>query len=137
MKEITKYKTLLLFLILLASVSIVSLFYFWNPANNIIFPKCLFYSVTNLYCPGCGSQRAIHQILHGHILIGLKYNYLIGFLVLVLCYQLYVFILQNYFHKNLKNLLHKPLATKLILVVVMLFWVLRNINFYPFSLLAP
>jgi hypothetical protein len=90
-----------------------------------------------LYCPGCGSQRAIHQVLHGHILTGLKYNYLIGFLALVLSYMLYVFIAQEYFKKPIKNVLHKPLVTKLILLVVILFWVFRNIPFYPFNILAP
>ncbi|MCX7547664.1 DUF2752 domain-containing protein [Xanthomarina sp. F1114] len=137
MKAIIKYKKPLFLLALLAGSGIITFFYFWNPANNVLFPKCLFYSATNLYCPGCGSQRAIHQILHGHITTGLKFNYLIGFLTLVLSYQLYVFIVQAYFNKSVKNLLHKPLTTKLILIVVLLFWILRNIPFYPFSLLAP
>jgi len=136
-KQITKYKNLLVFLIVLLTTSFIALFYFWNPANNIIFPKCLFYSATNLYCPGCGSQRAIHQLLHGNLLTGLKFNYLIGFLVVVLAYQCYVFVAIRYFHRTIKNLLHKPIATKLILVVVILFWVFRNIPSYPFHLLAP
>jgi hypothetical protein len=136
-KVITKHKKLAFFLLLLTSVSFITLFYFWNPENNILFPKCLFYSATNLYCPGCGSQRAIHQILHGHIFTGLKYNYLIGFLTLVLGYMLYVFIIKEYFKKPIKNVFHKPIATKLILLVVILFWILRNIPIYPFNILAP
>ncbi|HLV13690.1 MAG TPA: DUF2752 domain-containing protein [Xanthomarina sp.] len=137
MKVVTKYKTILFVLTLLAVVCIISLFYFWNPADSIIFPKCLFYSATNLYCPGCGSQRAIHQLLHGKLFIGLKHNYLIGLLAIVLSYQLYVFISEVYFNKTIKNLLHKPISTQLILVVVVLFWVFRNIPYYPFILLAP
>ncbi|MCX7550423.1 DUF2752 domain-containing protein [Xanthomarina sp. F2636L] len=137
MKLVSKHKKLLFFLALLAGIGVITLFYFWNPANNIIFPKCLFYSATNLYCPGCGSQRAIHQILHGQIMAGLKYNYLIGFLVLVLGYQLYVYISQEQFNKNTKNILHKPMATKFILILVIFFWILRNIPFYPFNTLAP
>ncbi|WP_417855502.1 DUF2752 domain-containing protein [Xanthomarina gelatinilytica] len=137
MKRITKHKNLVFLLLILASTSVFGLFYFWNPANNSLFPKCFFYSLTHLYCPGCGSQRAIHQILHGNILTGLNYNYLIGFLTLVLSYMLYVYIAQEYLKKPIKNLLYKPLATKVILVVVVLFWILRNIPFYPFNILAP
>lgn len=31
------------------------------------FPRCPFYVLTGLYCPGCGSQRAFHALLHGHV----------------------------------------------------------------------
>lgn len=51
--------------------------------------------------------------------------------------MLYVYIAQEYLKKPIKNLLYKPLATKVILVVVVLFWILRNIPLYPFNILAP
>ncbi|MFZ1686189.1 MAG: DUF2752 domain-containing protein [Flavobacteriales bacterium] len=28
------------------------------------YPGCLFRSLTGLLCPGCGSQRALHDLLH-------------------------------------------------------------------------
>lgn len=31
------------------------------------FPRCPFLALTGWQCPGCGSQRAIHDLLHGHI----------------------------------------------------------------------
>ena len=29
--------------------------------------KCLFHSYTGLYCPGCGSGRAVHALFEGRI----------------------------------------------------------------------
>src|SRR5688572_26415576 len=56
--------------LVLLSVAIVgSLLYFYvNPSTSVLFPRCLFFSITSLHCPGCGSQRAIHELLHGNIL---------------------------------------------------------------------
>ncbi|WP_158011053.1 DUF2752 domain-containing protein [Hymenobacter lapidarius] len=31
------------------------------------FPRCPFLLLTGLYCPGCGSQRAFHALLHGEL----------------------------------------------------------------------
>lgn len=31
------------------------------------FLGCPFRTMTGLLCPGCGSQRALHQLMHGHL----------------------------------------------------------------------
>lgn len=38
----------------------------FNPEGNIFFPKCPFLWLTGWKCPGCGAQRALHQLLNGH-----------------------------------------------------------------------
>ena len=40
------------------------LFFLLNPSEHQLFPRCIFNTVTGYYCPGCGSQRAIHSLLH-------------------------------------------------------------------------
>ena len=42
---------------------------------------CPFYRLTGLYCPGCGSGRAVRALLHGHLLQALSYNYLLDLLL--------------------------------------------------------
>ena len=42
------------------------LFYF-NPAQNGFYPRCLFKATTGFDCPGCGGLRAAHQLLHGNV----------------------------------------------------------------------
>jgi len=39
---------------------------FFDPATSGIFPPCPFRALTGYLCPGCGSLRAIHQLLLGN-----------------------------------------------------------------------
>ena len=50
----------------LATVGVVGLvfLYIYNPQDISFFPKCPFYALTGYKCPGCGTSRAIHAILH-------------------------------------------------------------------------
>ncbi|HZR20627.1 MAG TPA: DUF2752 domain-containing protein [Verrucomicrobiae bacterium] len=48
--------------------------YCFDPAQCPFYPACLFHQATGLLCPGCGSLRALHQLLHGHFLAGFKFN---------------------------------------------------------------
>jgi len=50
------------------------IFFFFDPTQVAIFPPCLFHEVTGLDCPGCGTQRALHQLLHGHLIAALRLN---------------------------------------------------------------
>ena len=130
-------KRVLIVLGVLVITSILALYFNYSPSEYTIFPKCPFYTLTGLYCPGCGSQRAIHQILNGNILKGLSHNFLIILLILVLIYDAVILILNKTIKKAYKNILHKSITTYLILITVILFWLLRNIDLYPFSILAP
>lgn len=49
-----------------AAVVAVGLLYFlFDPAESALAPKCVFHAVTGWDCPGCGSQRMLHALLHG------------------------------------------------------------------------
>lgn len=41
------------------------LYFLVDPARSDWMPKCMFYSLTGWKCPGCGSQRMLHALLHG------------------------------------------------------------------------
>jgi Protein of unknown function (DUF2752) len=123
-------------ILVIVILGMLSLYFFWNPEVDI-FPKCPFYSLTGIYCPGCGSQRATHQILHGYFIEGLRHNYLIGLLGIILVYELFVFVANKFFMKSIYNLLHNSKITIGILIIIILFWILRNINIFPFNELAP
>lgn len=45
-------------------VGLGALYFLFNPGYYSIFPKCPVLTLTGLKCPGCGSQRAIHHLLH-------------------------------------------------------------------------
>jgi len=45
-----------------------------NPAATGWVPPCPLHALTGLECPGCGSLRALHSILHLHVMQALGYN---------------------------------------------------------------
>ncbi|CAO5164136.1 DUF2752 domain-containing protein [Frankia sp. AiPs1] len=45
-----------------------------DPAHPGHYPACPFRWATSLDCPGCGTLRAAHQVLHGHLGEAANYN---------------------------------------------------------------
>lgn len=129
-------------IILYVSGALAGLFFIWvyfeiNPSGQSFFPKCPFHSLTGLHCPGCGSQRAIHDFLHLNIIEGFKHNFLIGLGILVLGYKLYLMIYSKFYNEKKSNLLYNTKTPWIILVLIISFWILRNIPYEPFLYLAP
>lgn len=132
-----KWHKYIIIVLVIALFLLLYLYFNFNPSESKLFPKCPFHSFTGLYCPGCGSQRAIHKFLHGDILEGVKHNFLIMLLPIILIYDWSIILFNKYSKSNIKNLLHYSKTTYSILIIILLFWILRNINVYPFSILAP
>jgi hypothetical protein len=58
-------------LIILGGTAILFRF---DPAAHGFYPFCVFYRTTGLLCPGCGSLRAFHHLLHGEWIEAVRYN---------------------------------------------------------------
>ena len=123
--------------LLISIIGLAVLFYVLNPSEHQIFPRCLFNSITGYYCPGCGSQRAIHSLLHFDLAGVVSYNFLFipGFLLIFYHYGHPV--LNRLLNWKLPNIFYFKSTPWIIFGVVILFWILRNLPFYPFSVLAP
>ncbi|WP_266364325.1 DUF2752 domain-containing protein [Tellurirhabdus rosea] len=72
-------------LFLVAGAGLLYLYYRFDPAQGGLFPPCPFRWLTGLPCPGCGSQRCVHHLLHGRLHTAFLHNPL---LVLSLPYVL-------------------------------------------------
>ncbi len=57
----------------MAAVAAVILYRF-DPVTAGFFPPCVFRALTGLLCPGCGTTRALHQLLHGEIAAAFALN---------------------------------------------------------------
>lgn len=42
------------------------------PTPDSHFPKCFFWSLSGWKCPGCGTQRALHLLMHGDVVGSLR-----------------------------------------------------------------
>ena len=109
-------------------VAAAFMFYLFDPEEMAFFPRCPFLLTTGYECPGCGSQRAIHDMLHLDFKGALAQNALVLFLFpyLFLGYYLAFFNKKHRFPKLEKSLFGKWAA---IIVVsgIMIYWVVRNL----------
>jgi hypothetical protein len=111
--------------------------YLIPPGEGTFYPRCWFFAATGLHCPGCGATRCIAALLHGDLRQAAAYNIV---LVLVLPFLILAGILAWIEAVTGRRLLHwrvPPWAIRVLIVILAVFWVLRNIPIYPFNLLAP
>lgn len=93
--------------------------------------------MTGYYCPGCGSQRAIHSLLHFNFRGVVSHNFLFLPAVLLIFYHYSRPVINRMFNLRLPDIFYRKHTPVILFGVIVLFWVLRNLPFYPFSVLAP
>jgi len=121
-------------ILIVAAGAILLLYFFVEPKNGIL-PKCFFHELTGLYCPGCGVQRSFHALLKGNILTAIDYNLLFILFLPLIIYFILAFALDK--KPSFSSFIYKPVFSFAVVIVVVSFWVLRNIPMVPFSWLAP
>jgi len=121
-------------ILLVAAGALLLLYFFVEPKNGIL-PKCFFHELTGLYCPGCGVQRSFHALLNGHILNAIDYNLLFILFLPLIIFFILAFSLGRKHPST--SFIYKPIFSFTVVIVVVSFWVLRNIPYNPFSWLAP
>ena len=97
-----------------------------DPADFVLFPKCIFHSITGLQCPGCGSQRAMHALLNLEIGEAVRYNALF---VAALPF-LAVLVTARAMRRRWPAFYAKTTGAPVIwtvFAVIVLWWILRNI----------
>ena len=60
--------------ILLAGLAGCVFLFLFNPSDIRGFPQCPFYALTGLKCPGCGTLRGVHHLLHGRFAAAWQMN---------------------------------------------------------------
>lgn len=123
--------------LLVGIIVLAVLFFLLNPSEHQLFPRCVFNTFTGYYCPGCGSQRAIHSLLHLNFAGVVTYNFLFLPAVLAIVYHYLHLLLNKKFGWKLPNILYKKYTPWIIFGIILIFWFLRNLPVYPFSVLAP
>lgn len=133
-------KYILLFAAIALPLLLCYLYYtYYSESGSFWSIQCGFHKLTGLQCPGCGGQRSLYHILHGDILFALRNNALFVICIPFLLHMYYGFI-QLYVFKNKRSLNRFSFSTQFIyilIVVVIVFFIVRNIPFEPFIYLSP
>lgn len=109
----------------------------FDPATTNIFPPCPLHYLTGLYCPGCGSLRAIHQLLRGNLHAAWAMNPLSLLLLPFVGYGVASETLRRLRGPELPVPFIPGAWIRILCALILLFGVLRSIPIYPFNLLAP
>lgn len=118
-------RTVLITAACIAAAGLTVLYSTVDPSTNL-YPRCSFKMLTGLSCPGCGSQRALHALLNGHLAEAFRFNAL--FIVEIPLIALLLGL--RYSGKRgsrLRHVLGTQTFILLILATIIIWTVVRNI----------
>ncbi|HYJ91638.1 MAG TPA: DUF2752 domain-containing protein [Pyrinomonadaceae bacterium] len=109
----------------------------FDPSQTHILPVCPLYALTGFACPGCGLTRGFHALFHGNVLTALDFNALIPIWTIVFGYLFLSLVLTAIRGRGLPWRFITPSMLFGFLILLVTFGVLRNLPYYPFTILFP
>ena len=106
---------------------------FVDPRTAPFAPFCPFHRVTGLHCPGCGTGRALHALVHGELARALRLNVLAIAAIPVFL----ALALRAALRPGERLPLPPPWQQVALYAVLAVFLVTRNLPFEPFAGWAP
>lgn len=98
-------------------------------------PVCPTKALLGIDCPGCGSMRMLYSLMHGDLSAAARFNAL-GLAALVLLVWAYVaWTYGRLAGRRIRSWQHHRWSAVLTLSLVLVWFVLRNLPFPPFSAL--
>jgi hypothetical protein len=100
-----------------------------DPNAHGHYPTCPFLMVTGLYCPGCGGLRMAHAVAHGQFGEAMGFNPLAFALLPVAGFLWVRWTVSAARGGPFESRLVRPTVIIGLSVVVVIFWVVRNLPF--------
>ncbi|MCF7708830.1 MAG: DUF2752 domain-containing protein [Verrucomicrobia bacterium] len=131
-------RALLISVIIFILVPACIVVYVYPPQQNAFYPSCFFNRTTGLYCPGCGTLRALHYVLHGQIVSAIRSNLMFVILAPLFCWFVVRLVFFNARDDKQGVVFGGNRLFLLILAYgVLFFWILRNLPWMPFCWFVP
>ena len=111
--------------------------FIFNPNEHSFYPECVTYTITGILCPGCGSTRALYQLVHGNIGEAIRLNPAI---MLVLCMGVTDacrYSIATHRDHTFKTLFSRSKLITGLIVLAIGYAILRNLPWDPFTFLHP
>lgn len=113
-------------ILLLMAVAFCAVYWWFDPAEVGWMPRCLWKTVTSTDCPGCGSQRMIHALLHGHIGAAWKANAFALVMLPVIGFMFWLELTRSR-RPHLYAKVFSPAVIRTLIFLVLAWWIFRNV----------
>ena len=108
-----------------------------DPSKATFFPICPLLSLTGFACPGCGLTRGFHALFNGDIATALDFNLLLPIWLVLFGWILVSLTLTAVRGRGLQMPALSGKTVWMTAGILLTFGVLRNIPWYPLTILFP
>ncbi|CAN5627862.1 DUF2752 domain-containing protein [soil metagenome] len=110
---------------------------FFNPTTAGFYPVCPLFQTTGFACPGCGLTRGFHALFHGEVLTAIGFNAMLPLWAFIFSYLFFAMFVIAVRGRAPKLEVFKPQYIWGFFILALVFAVVRNLPYYPFTLLYP
>jgi hypothetical protein len=108
-----------------------------EPTTGGWYPPCLLHLATGLHCPGCGTTRGLHALLHGDWRQALAYNAMLLLLVPTALWSGLRYAVAALAGRPAPVFRPARWIVVILIALVFTFGIVRNLPFAPANWLAP
>lgn len=119
-------RKLVVLVIGILTVALAAAYYLFDPAKVRWMPRCIWRVTTGTDCPGCGSQRMAHALLHGDLSGAWHANAYALCMIPVIIFLLWLEFAKSD-HPELYAKVHHHVVITSLVFTIFLWWVLRNL----------
>jgi hypothetical protein len=101
--------------------------FLFDPARYPIYPQCPLHKLTGWWCPGCGTLRAAHQLVHGHWAAAWRLNPLTVSLLPVALWLGLREVVWQFSGRRWPGLVTRPIFGWALMAAMLLFGIVRNL----------
>lgn len=119
-------KAFMVILLGILAMSLAVAYYIFDPAEVKWMPRCLWKMTTGTDCPGCGSQRMAHALMHGDFVEAWHSNAYALCIIPLILFLLWLELCRDKYQKLYRKI-HTPWVLWILVASVFVWWIARNL----------
>lgn len=119
-----------------AAIVLCAVIWVGDPTTpNGVLPPCPIKALLGIDCPGCGSMRMLYSLMHGNVWAAVRFNALGVVAVVLLVWAYLAWTYGRVVGRRITSWQHSRWAALVALVLWVVWLVVRNLPFAPFTAL--